>query len=297
MSLELLIDNPEKVLTSWPTEPVLSHRAPTQVASLLTLQELDDWIDHDCLAMRNIALLKDGGPVDKRLYADGDMPRRGYVRKHLNDGGTLSVRSLERLQPAIAALYRELQGELGYGIHVNAYLTPAGCQGLRYHYDHYVTAILQAHGRKAWPLHLPFVEDPMKEWGSFHEWRFTEDQLHFLANTPPVVEYVLEPGDAFWLPRGYVHSPYTVGNEPSLHLTVALKERTRHWVLNQIIEQILGDVLPDPALRSAVPPSVLLGDPRDCVDLMRRFLVGAAANLDVDEVSRRLQVTVRRPVG
>ncbi|KQX52809.1 hypothetical protein ASE09_06015 [Streptomyces sp. Root66D1] len=55
-------------------------------------------------------------------------------------------------------------------MHVNAYLTPPGAQGLKYHYDPYVTLIVQLAGRKAWPLHPPFVENPTTEYGNFLEY-------------------------------------------------------------------------------------------------------------------------------
>lgn len=288
MSLALLIDDPETVLAQWPTEPVLSKRDPVTFADLLTLAEVDAWIDTGCLAMRNVSLLADGIPVDPRVYeGENGMPKDGYLRRHLDQGGTLSVRSLERLKPSVATLYNLLQDELGYSIHVNAYLTPADCQGLHYHYDPYVTAILQVHGCKEWPVHAPFVKDPLRGWGGFKERRFTSEEMRYLANTPPNMTYTLTPGDAFWLPRGFVHAPYTVGKEPSLHLTVAVKERTRHWLLEQIFEQVAHDGLPDPAMREAVPPADVSTEAR--IDEARRYAIGALMTLDVARAARAIR--------
>ncbi|MEW1902985.1 MULTISPECIES: JmjC domain-containing protein [unclassified Streptomyces] len=60
-----------------------------------------------------------------------------------------------------------------------------------------------------------------------------------MAGTAPGQSFALEPGDVFWLPRGYVHSPYAVGGEPSLHLTFALKERTFHWLASEMTRECL----------------------------------------------------------
>lgn len=282
MTLGLLIDHPEQVRATWPTEPVLSRRDPAELAELLTLREVDEWIDTGCLAMRNVSILADGIPIDPRVYEDPaqpDMPRRGYLRRHLEQGGTLSVRSLERLKPSVAKLYQTLQRELGYTIHVNAYLTPGNCQGLHYHYDPYVTAILQVNGYKEWPIHRPIVPDPTREWGGFKERRFTKQEMQYLADTAPDLTFRLGPGDAFWLPRGYIHAPYTVSDEPSLHLTVAVKERTRYWVLRQLLDLIADASLADPLMRATVPPDDLADGAEVYVEEMTRFALGALSTL------------------
>ncbi|MEY9946932.1 JmjC domain-containing protein [Kitasatospora sp. GAS1066B] len=293
MSLKSLIDNPEEVLTSWPREPRRYHRDPVAFEHLLTLTNVDRLINSDCLATRNVSLLQDSKILERSSYADGDMPRQGALRGHLDSGGTISLRALETLIPSIAELYRELQDETGYGVHVNAYLTPAGAQGLKYHYDPYVTLILQLSGSKAWPVHDPFVTNPVLEYGSYHTNGFTEEQLHFLANTPPKATYTLEPGDVFWLPRGYLHSPYTVGDEPSLHLTVAFKERTYHWVAEQLAQEVLAQALVDPAMREEVQPVAVTADPGEVIHQMRSYLIGALLKLDEDETAGRVLKAAR----
>jgi ribosomal protein L16 Arg81 hydroxylase len=296
VSLALLIDRPDVIRNVWPTEPVLSRRDPAEFEGLLTLQEVNDWIDTGCLAMRNVSILKDGIPVDPRAFEDPDqpdMPQRGYLRRHLTEGGTLSVRSLERLKPTVAKLYATLERELGYTIHVNAYLTPGNCQGLHYHYDPYVTAILQVSGSKEWPIHRPFVMDPTIEWGGFKQRRFTSSEMQYLADTPPDMTFRLVPGDAFWLPRGYIHAPHTIGAEPSLHLTVAVKERTRHWFLRQMFDQIADGSLSDPTMRATVPPRDVADGTEAYVEELRRIALGALSTLDVPRTAR----AIRRACG
>ncbi|MER5636052.1 cupin domain-containing protein [Kitasatospora sp. NPDC002227] len=249
---------------------------------------MDALIDTNTLASRNVVLLKDGGPVDTCLYVVGDMPRPGYIRRFLDAGGTLSIRGLDTMKPMVADMARAIAVETGYEVHANAYYTPAGAHGLRYHYDPYVTLIVQLAGQKAWPLHRPFVENPVREYGSFHTRGFTPEERRYLEFTPPVETPVLGPGDVMWLPRGFVHSPYTVGHEPSLHLTFALKERTGQWVASEVAGLILRQALADPAMREALAPETL-HEPTAAVQEARAYLVGALARADAAELAEAVR--------
>ena len=236
MSLASLIDDPQKALATWPVLPKFYHRDPASFERLLTPAQVAALIDNECLARQYLAVFKDGGKVDPRAYSSDDhlMPRRGSMRRFLDQGHTVSLRGLQKLLPPVAGLCADLATETGCVVHANAYYTPAGHSGLRYHYDPYVTLVVQLAGRKVWPIHPPMVDNPVREYLSFTDMGFSEKQLEFLANTAPPIERELAPGDVLWLPRGFVHAPYAVGDEPSLHLTFALKQRTPHWVASQL---------------------------------------------------------------
>lgn len=295
MNLSDLIDNPNEILGAWPAEPRLFHRDPKTLHSLLTLHEVDKLVDNDCLPMRNLAVLKEGRVFEAWEYwdpDDHDMPRRGLVRKHINDGGSISLRSLERMVPAVAEMYREVRAETGYGVHANAYLTPAGAQGLKYHFDPYLTLVLQLHGRKTWPLHPPIMTNPVQQFGIFRGW--TDEQRHRLANTPPAQSYTLQPGDVFWLPRGWIHSPYTEGHDTSLHITLAVKERTYWWLAAQLAQDVLQRALPDPQMREELPPAVVTAGAADGIETARQYLVGALLLLDREETVKYIQQQATR---
>ncbi len=297
MPLADLVDRVPEILARWPTRPTLFRRDPGTLARLWSMGELNALVDAECLPARNVVLVKDGKVLERYAYIDGDMPRSGAIRDHLDDGGTVSVRQLQTVKPSLSVLRREIQDETGCLVHVNAYLTPPGAQGLKYHYDPYVTLIVQLSGRKAWPLHPPFVANPTTEHGNFLERGFTPKERHYLANTPPAQSFTLEPGDVFWLPRGYVHSPYTVGDQPSLHLTFALKERTFHWLASEMAREVLSQALVDPALRAEIAPAALLDAPEEAIRWTREYLIGALLLLesaDVAELARRAAVRVTR---
>lgn len=295
MPLADLVDNVPQILKQWPTEPTLFRRSPKDFERLLTIDEVNGLVDAECLAARNVVLIKDGKVLERYTYIDGEMPRPGVVRAHLDDGGTISIRQLQTVKPSLSLLQREIQQETGCLAHVNAYMTPPDSQGLKYHYDPYVTLIVQLAGRKTWPLHPPIVPNPMKEYGNFLGRGFTDDERHYLANTPPSQSFTLEPGDVFWLPRGYLHSPHTVGDETSLHLTFALKERTFHWLAERMVEEILAQALVDPALRAEIPPSDLLTAPEQAIEYARKYLLGALLlqePKEVAELARKAAVSV-----
>jgi hypothetical protein len=295
--LSTLIDNADEVKAAWPRHPRLYHRDPVTFSHLLTLPEVERLVDAECLAMRNVVMVKDSVITDPCRYGDDDlpgMPRRGAVRGHLDNGGTISLRGLERLKPAIADLHAGLTHETGYRVHMNAYLTPPGEQGIKYHYDPYLTLIVQLHGRKAWPVHSPCIENPVREYGSYHIVGFTPQQRHFLAHTPPEQVFTLEPGDVFWLPRGWMHSPHAVGDDPSLHLTVAFKERTPQWAAQQVITEILALALKDPQMRETLPPDAIVGESRVAVTEARDYLVGSLMTMDIDEMAELVRAAARR---
>ncbi|WP_274032565.1 JmjC domain-containing protein [Streptomyces sp. MMBL 11-1] len=294
MALSTLITDPESVLAAWPRTPRLYHHAADTFADLLTLDEVNELIDEECIAMRNLVLIKDGSLIERRLFGDGDLPYPGAVREHINNGGTISLRQLQELRPSISRLRREVQAATGCLVHANAYLTPPDSQGLKYHYDPYVTLIIQIAGRKAWPLHPPIVENPTKEHGNFLGRGFTHEERVYLANTPPAQTFTLEPGDVFWLPRGYLHSPHTVGEETSLHITLAMKERTAHWVAEQMASEILEQAIVDPAMREELQPAALFRDPVAAVNDMRTYLQGALMLMDTKEMGERLVRVARR---
>ncbi|MGW0996411.1 JmjC domain-containing protein [Streptomyces sp. NPDC002520] len=291
MPLADLVPDTADLLSDWPTEPRIYHHGASAFDSLLTMAEVDALIDHDCLPNRNVRLIRDGETVDDREYsATPDMPNPGAVRRYLDEGCSLSIRRLQTIKPSLSILRREVARETGYETHFNAYLTPPKQHGLRYHFDPYVTLVIQIHGTKLWPLHRPFVEHPVEEYANFRRRGFTPDEREYLANTAPVQEVILKPGDVFWLPRGWVHSPHNRnGDEPSLHLTFALKQRTLHWAAEELAGVLTRHLLDDPEARDGITPAHLLDKPEAIVEDVRHILIGALMAMDTEETAGTLR--------
>lgn len=291
MPLADLVPDAPELFSNWPTEPRTYRHGAGAFDSLLTMAEVDALIDNDCLPNRNVRLIRDGGAVNDREYsATPDMPDPGAVRRYLEDGCSLSIRRLQTIKPSLSVLRREVAQETGYETHFNAYLTPPRQQGLRYHFDPYVTLVIQLHGSKVWPIHRPVVEHPVEEYQNFRRRGFTEEERETLATTPPVQEVTLEPGDVFWLPRGWVHSPHNrEGDEPSLHLTFALKQRTLHWAAEEVAGVITRHILDEAEARDGITPSRLLDETEYVVEDVCQILVGALMKVDVPEMASTLR--------
>ncbi|GAA2947979.1 JmjC domain-containing protein [Kitasatospora cinereorecta] len=286
MQLSDIVGDPAPLLSSWPTEPLQWQHRADRFAGLLTMEEVNEWVDAGCVAIRNVELIEEGRVLERHRYqGPNEMPAPGRVRAHLAAGGTVSLRHLETVKPSVSRLRSAVQEATGCAVHVNAYITPGGCQGFRYHYDPYVTLILQVHGRKTWLVHPPVMVNPVTEYGNFLERGFTDEEREYLAVTPPPLSFTLEPGTAFWLPRGFIHAPYTDGEETSVHLTVAVRERTPHWVAERLVTEILAGAWADPALRAVVPPADLTAGPVDAVARMRDYLIGSLLQLTPAETA------------
>lgn len=260
MSLSSLLtpDGADQVVRAWPSTPQVYRREVHNVVDeQVSLALVDSYIDGDCLVPEQVAVVKDGELIPPGHYVDNGRIMKGKLRKLFNEGHTLSLRNLQRLFPGMAALCEGIQQQLGYPIHISGYLTPPAARGLGRHWDQYTVLIAQIHGKKRWPLHEPVVQRPVGEYShlSFPMRGFTPEELEHHESTPPKQDITLSPGDTLWVPRGWVHSPVVEGGEPSLHLTFALKERTRLW----LAEQLVAKALDDPAFRAEVSPWVLTG--------------------------------------
>ncbi len=108
------------------------------------------------------------------------------------------LQGLHRWSEPVTRFCRGLELELGHPCQVNAYITPAGAQGLDLHADAHDVFVLQAFGRKRWELHGAPGEEP---------------------RDPLDVE--VTPGDTIYLPAGTPHAA-RAQDELSGHLTVGI---------------------------------------------------------------------------
>jgi hypothetical protein len=126
--------------------------------------------------------------------------------------------------------------------------------------------VLQVSGRKHWVVHSPVVDDPLdnQPFGRF------EAEIAERVAEAPLIDTVLEPGDALYLPRGTVHSAEALG-DTSIHLTVGVHPLTRY----QLVRFLLDAVQDDAELRASLPMGADLGDP----DVLAPHLAATVAAL------------------
>ena len=113
--------------------------------------------------------------------------------------------------------------------------------------------VLQIAGEKQWFIHEPVFESPLRS----QPWNDRSTAVAEAATQAPVIDTVLRPGDALYLPRGYLHSAKALGGV-SVHLTVGIHPVTRY----ALVEALLALAADDLSLRTSLPLGVDLSDPR-----------------------------------
>ena len=170
---------------------------------------------------------------------------------------------------------------------VNAYVTPPSSRGFSAHYDIHDVFVLQLAGEKRWIVHEPVHEWPLRS----QPW--TQRRLEVeraVADTAPTIDAVLRPGDALYLPRGFLHSAEALG-AVSAHLTVGIHVVTRQ----ALVEALLADVSNDAELRKSLPVGIDLTDGgaiAEDLEATVEALVRGLRSSGPESVARRLSETL-----
>jgi hypothetical protein len=106
------------------------------------------------------------------------------------------------------------------------------------------------------------------------------------AGAPPTLSVVLGPGDALYLPRGFIHAAET-GEDRSIHLTVGVLAATAY----DVVRDVLTLAADEPGFRRALP----LGPPQDQLAAVAGIVKEAASWL-AELPSERVQDAVRARV-
>jgi hypothetical protein len=212
----------------------------------------------------------------------GDQVADDRVLELFLDGHTVVLQGLHRLWPPLIDFAGALTTDLGHPVQVNAYVTPASSQGFSAHYDVHDVFVLQVAGEKRWRIHQPVLDAPARD----QPWTDHRTAVAARAEEPPVIDAVLRPGDALYLPRGYLHAAAALGGV-TCHLTVGVHPVTRQHLL----DALLAIAVDEPALRSSLPMGVDLGDPAAVEDDLRATIAALTERLrtvSAAEVATRL---------
>ncbi|MEQ4303530.1 cupin domain-containing protein [Plantactinospora sp. B6F1] len=240
----------------WGRTALLSRAAeldsPDGFRDLLSPVDADELLSRRGLRTPFLRVARDGQVLPAGQYTGGggagaeiaDQVLDERVLALYADGATLVLQGLHRTWPPLIDFTRELSRQLGQPLQVNAYLTPPGNQGFATHYDTHDVFVLQVDGHKHWQVHEPVLPDPLER----QPWGGRADEVAAVADGPPVLDVVLGPGDALYLPRGWLHSA-RAQDESSLHLTVGVRAFTRY----ALVEALLELAAEDPRLRATLP--------------------------------------------
>ncbi len=257
------IDPQEFVEQVWSRRPLLSPATEHQrdrFADLFGQAAVDELVSERGLRTPFLRMAKDGSVIPAARYTRGggtgagigDQAADDKILGLLAEGATLVLQGLHRTWPPLVRLTSALAAELGHPIQVNAYITPPQNQGFSPHYDTHDVFVLQIAGTKRWTIHEPVLSSPLPE----QPWEQVKDKVAARATEDALIDTVLAPGDALYLPRGYLHSAVAQG-ELSIHLTIGVHPVSRAT----IVDELLREARVSEALRSSLPAGVDLADP------------------------------------
>ncbi|SDH52393.1 Cupin superfamily protein [Actinokineospora alba] len=277
----------------WGRSPLLSPAAelPKGFDDLLTLAGVDDLLSRRGLRAPFLRVAKNGAVVGSNQFTRGggvgaeiaDQVADDQVTRLFADGHTLVLQGLHRLWPPLIDFAGQLGVDLGHPVQVNAYITPASSRGFAAHYDVHDVFVLQLDGTKRWHIHEPVHRDPLRD----QPWDRRADAVAARAGQPPLIDTVLSPGDALYLPRGYLHSATALGGV-SAHLTVGIHVLTR-YALAEALLALAGD---DVELRSSLPLGIDAADPAQLAPHLAQTVAALAdvlAKADPADVARRVR--------
>lgn len=266
----------------WAERPLLTKARPASethpgfgdFADLFSAAAVDELVSVRGLRTPFLRMAKDGSVLATSTFTRGggagatitDQAADDKVLGQLAAGATLVLQALHRTWPPLVRFGSELAVELGHPVQINAYVTPPQNQGFAPHYDTHDVFVLQIAGTKRWRIHEPVLPDPLPH----QTWDGRRDQVRARAAQDPVIDTLLEPGDALYLPRGFLHSAVAQG-ELSIHLTIGVHPLTGYDLARELIAAAEGDR----ELRRSLPLGVDVTD----VEAMAGHLRTAAARL------------------
>ncbi|MBI5160445.1 MAG: cupin-like domain-containing protein [Micrococcales bacterium] len=262
---------------------------PDAFSDLFSADAVDELIAERGLRTPFIRMAKEGSVLGPATYtASGgfgaevaDQVSSDRVLAQFAAGATIVLQGLHRMWPPLQHFTRQLIAELGHPAQVNAYVTPGSNRGFDPHYDVHDVFVLQVAGEKRWVVHEPVHENPLAD----EPWSQHADAVAARAAGDPLIDTVLRPGDALYLPRGYIHSATALGGT-TVHLTIGMPAFTG----TDIARELVARAVRAPAVRGSLPLGVDVADPAALAAQVRAAADAVIAELsaDPDAAARRI---------
>ncbi|WP_296216689.1 JmjC domain-containing protein [Pseudomonas sp. UBA2684] len=167
---------------------------------------------------------------DFKLSYDGIRPKHEYTESYLDigtqrhrlikpvvydylkKGATLIANKLAN-EPKVDALARQIAEFTGRQTVTSAYAAFGERDSFRAHWDTRDVFVIQLIGRKRWIVYEPSFESPL------YMQQSKDVEQQYPCPKEPYMDFILEAGDVFYLPRGWWHNPLPIGEE-TFHLAV-----------------------------------------------------------------------------
>jgi ribosomal protein L16 Arg81 hydroxylase len=238
----------------WADQPLHSAAGslPRDFADLFSPAAADELLTDRALRTPFIRMAKEGSVLSGECFtASGgfgahvaDQVDPAMVLREFAAGATIVLQGLHRTWPALQVFTRRLVAELGHPAQVNAYITPEASRGFDPHYDVHDVFVLQVSGEKHWRVHAPVRTHPRAD----EPWSQNRAAVAARAREEPVLDTVMRPGDALYLPRGWLHSAVARAGT-SIHLTIGVAAFTGADVVREMTAAVAGSA----ELRAPLP--------------------------------------------
>jgi ribosomal protein L16 Arg81 hydroxylase len=182
---------------------------------------------HESLVRVRIVFNKAGKSVYYNKAEAGKDKFRWAIDRYM-EGCTIIFNGIDDIDPEVAKQVRPLDKTFKGKTTANAFLTPPNSKGFLPHFDTHDVFIVQTSGTKKWVLYQKEMDLPLDN----QIYLIDQDKLE-----TPVAEYLLEPGDVLYIPRGMVHGSFTE-DEHSLHITVGIRPLLGVDYMNKMLETL-----------------------------------------------------------
>jgi JmjC domain len=294
-ALARCVGDPAAFAKAWGREPLHTDASnlPRTFDDLLDPPGIDELLSRRGLRTPFLRMAKDGVVVPASSFTRSggvgatvaDQIDSGAVARLFADGTTIVIQALHRIWPPVIEFAGRLRDDVGHPVQVNAYVTPPSSRGFSAHYDVHDVFVLQLAGEKRWVVHEPVFEAPLQS----QPWTERRSDVERAAQARPPLDVVLRPGDALYLPRGFIHAAEALGGI-SAHLTVGIHVVTRHAIVEELVALARDDV----DVRRSLSLGLDLSDASAAAEVaatisaLRRIL----GEMDEDAVVERLQATL-----
>jgi hypothetical protein len=271
----------------WGNTALLTRRV-SDFSDLFSAEAVDELISRRGLRTPFLRVAKGGSTLPDSSFtspagAGASIPDQlddTELWRKFADGATLVLQALHRTWEPISDFSTRLSTELGHPVQANAYITPPQNRGFDDHYDVHDVFVLQIEGTKRWIIHEPVHVDPLRN----QPWTDRRSAVAEAAKDKAYIDTVLEPGDALYLPRGWLHAAEAQG-KVSIHITLGIHNWTRYALAEHLAQTALAKLCDDPEMRRTLPLGVdgLDGE----IATIRERLAAAVSESDPTSLFRR----------
>jgi len=227
----------------WEKEPVVVRRnEPDYFTRLLSFAEVDRVLTTLDRRYPDVCLKNAARPVSADEYTGpGGVLDVAKLCELFKEGSTITLAYLDTVLPALTLFCRMLERQFSCPFQTNVYMTPAGAQGAKPHYDTHDVFVLQVSGSKRWTIFGTPVQLPLSG-------QDFDASVHPLG--APTLEFEMKAGDVAYIPRGAAHEAKSA-DSVSLHITAGILRYT--WA-DFLLEFLAGASLGNPVFRKSLPP-------------------------------------------